>query len=233
MVVRIFARHLQTLDPATEIPPPDVLPHHKRRITPYLYSPQEIGALLEAADTLAPPLRAATWRTLIGLLAVTGMRKSEACRLDRDHVDLNAATVVIEDSKFGKSRRLFLHPSTVAALRDYQRRRDRLMPNPSASSFFVSTRGTRLDVQNIGRTFCELLDAAGIAAPPRRRHPRLHDVRHGYATALLAGGVHPAIASAALGHASPGFTMSVYQHVLDEMTDQAAAAIDAAFEEFR
>ena len=63
MVVRIFARHLQTLDPATEIPPPDVLPHHKRRITPYLYSPQEIAALLEAADTLAPPLRAATWRT--------------------------------------------------------------------------------------------------------------------------------------------------------------------------
>ena len=102
MVVRIFARHLQTLDPATEIPQPDVLPHHKRRITPYLYSPQEIAALLEAADTLAPPLRAATWRTLIGLLAVTGMRKSEACRLDRDHVDLNAATVVIEDSKFGK-----------------------------------------------------------------------------------------------------------------------------------
>jgi integrase/recombinase XerD len=77
MVVRIFARHLQTLDPATEIPPPDVLPHHKRRITPYLYSPEEIAALLEAADTLAPPLRAATWRTLIGLLAVTGMRKSE------------------------------------------------------------------------------------------------------------------------------------------------------------
>ena len=71
--------------------------------------------------TLNPPLRAATWRTLIGLLAVTGMRKSEACRLDRDHVDLNAATVVIEDSKFGKSRQLFLHPSTVAALGDYQR----------------------------------------------------------------------------------------------------------------
>jgi integrase/recombinase XerD len=139
-----------------------VLAHHKRRITPYLYSPEEIAALLAAADTLAPPLRAATWRTLIGLLAVTGMRKSEACRLDRDHVDLNVATVVIEDSKFGKSRRLFLHPSTVAELGDYERRRDRLMPNPSASSFFVSTRGTRLDVHNIGRTFCGLLDAAGF-----------------------------------------------------------------------
>jgi len=113
------------------------------------------------------------------------MRKSEACRLDREHVDLDAATVVIEDSKFGKSRRLFLHPSTVAALNDYQQRRNRLMPNPSACSFFVSTRGTRLDVQNIGRTFCELLDTAAIAAPPQRRRSRLHDVRHTFTIATL------------------------------------------------
>ena len=236
MVVRIFARHLQTLAPATEIPPPDVLPHHKRRITPYLYSPQEIGALLEAADTLAPPLRAATWRTLIGLLAVTGMRKSEACRLDRDHVDLNAATVVIEDSKFGKSRRLFLHPSTVAALRDYQRRRDRLMPNPSASSFFVSTRGTRLDVQNIGRTFCELLDAAGIAAPPRRRRPRLHDVRHTFTIATLldlyrdGGDVQSRlpVVSTWLGHVDPKSTYW-YLQAVPELFALAADRLEQAF----
>ena len=87
-VVRIFARHLQPLDPATEVPPEDVLPHHYRRIAPYLYSPGEVAALMAAAGRLAPPLRAATWQTLIGLLAVTGMRKSEACHLDRDQVDL-------------------------------------------------------------------------------------------------------------------------------------------------
>ena len=94
MSVRIFARHYQTLDPDSEIPPEDALPHHKCRITPYLYSPGEIAALIDAAAQLTPPLRAATWQTLIGLLAVTGMRKSEACRLDDDHVDLDAATLV-------------------------------------------------------------------------------------------------------------------------------------------
>jgi len=236
MVVRIFARHLQTLDPATEVPPPDVLPHHKRRSTPYLYSPQQINALMEAADTLAPPLRAATWRTLIGLLAVTGMRKSEACRLDRDHVDLNAATVVVEDSKFGKSRQLFLHPSAVAALGDYQRLRDRLMSDPSANSFFVSTRGTRLDVDNISRTFCELLDTAGIAAPPRRRRPRLHDLRHSFTIATLLdlyrdGGDVQArlpLVSTWLGHVDPKSTYW-YLQAVPELMALAAGRLEQAF----
>ena len=145
MVVRIFARHLTALDPATEVPPEDMLPHHYRRIAPYLYSPGEITALMAAAGRLAPPLRAATWQTLIGLLAVTGMRKSEACHLDRDQVDLDAGVLTIADSKFGKARQLFLHPTAVAALRGYQRCRDHWCPAPAAASFFVSTRGTRLD----------------------------------------------------------------------------------------
>ena len=118
-VVRIFARHLQPLDPATEVPPEDVLDRRQWRIPPYLYSPQEVTALMSAARTLRPAFRAVTWRTLIGLLAVTGMRQGEACRLRRDDVDLNAETIVIEDSKFGKSRMVFLHLTTAAALRAY------------------------------------------------------------------------------------------------------------------
>jgi len=110
-VVRIFARHLQALDPATEIPPGDVLSRRYRRIPPYLYSPEQITALMSAADSLAPAMRAATWRTLIGLLAVTGMRQGEACRLGRDHAGLQSGTLVIADSKFGKSRQVFLHPT--------------------------------------------------------------------------------------------------------------------------
>ena len=78
----------------------DVLPHHYRRIAPYLYSPDQITTLMAAAGRLAPPLRAATWQTLIGLLAVTGMRKSEACHLDRDQVDLAAGVLTITDTKF-------------------------------------------------------------------------------------------------------------------------------------
>ena len=76
MVVRVFARHLAVLDPATEVPPVDLLPHHYRRITPHLYTPVEITALLHATDALQPALRALAWRTLISLLAVTGLSRS-------------------------------------------------------------------------------------------------------------------------------------------------------------
>jgi integrase/recombinase XerD len=135
---------------------------------------------MAAAGQLAPPLRAATWQTLIGLLAVTGrrQRQSEARHLDRDQVDLNAGVLTISDSKFGKSRQVFLHPTAVAALRGYQRRRDRWCPAPAGPSFLVSTRGTRLNEHTITYAFATLLDDAGIAAPPGRRRPRLHDFRH-------------------------------------------------------
>ncbi|HEY6310586.1 MAG TPA: tyrosine-type recombinase/integrase [Streptosporangiaceae bacterium] len=183
MVVRIFARHLAALDPATEVPPEDILPHHYRRIAPYLYSPGEITALMAAAGRLAPPLRAATWQTLIGLLAVTGMRQSQARYLDRDQVDLDAGVLTITDAKSGKSRQLFLHPTAVAALRGYQRRRDRWCPAPADPSFFISTRGTRLNTHTITHAFAALPDDAGIAAPPGRRRPRLHDLRHSFTVA--------------------------------------------------
>src|SRR5215831_12784054 len=187
MVVRIFARHLAALDPATEVPPEDMLPHHYRRIAPYLYSPGQVTALIAAAGRLAPPLRAATWQTLIGLLAVTGMRKSEACHLDSDQVDLATGVLTVADSKFGKSRQLFLHPTAVAALRRYQHRRDRWCPEPAAPSFFIFTRGTRLDEHNLTRTFAGLLDDTGIQAPPGRRRPRIHDLRHSFTVTSLLG----------------------------------------------
>ena len=115
-IVRIFARHLQPLDPATEVPPEDVLDRRQWRIPPYLYSPQEVTALMAAARTLRPAFRALTWRTLIGLLAVTGMRQGEACRLGRGDVDLNAETVTIADSKFGNYAEGAVMPSPVTGL---------------------------------------------------------------------------------------------------------------------
>jgi integrase/recombinase XerD len=184
-VVRIFARHMRTLDPATEIPPEDVLACRYRRIVPYLYSPEEIAALLFAAGRLAPPLRAATWQSVLGLLAVTGMRISEVCRLDHDDVDLIGGVLTIRDSKFGKSRDLPIHETTTIALRDYDRLRDRLCPVPVVPSFFVSTRSTRLDAHNMSKTFAELLDAAGVRPPSARRRQRIHDLRHTFAVATL------------------------------------------------
>jgi integrase len=184
-VARIFARHLQALDPATEVPPGDVLSRRQGRIPPYLYSPEEIAALMNAAGDLAPPIRAATWRTLIGLLAVTGMRQGEACRLERDDVDLEAGTLVIRDSKFGKSRQVFLHLTAVAALRAYERARDRTFPGPAAGTFLVNSRGRPLDGPNLPKTFATLVTAAGIQAPPGQRAPRLHDLRHTFTVATM------------------------------------------------
>jgi integrase/recombinase XerD len=182
---RIFARHLQALDPATEVPPGDVLPRRQGRIPPYLYSPEEVATLMNAAGDLAPAMRAATWRTLIGLLAVTGMRQGEACRLSRDDVDLGDRALVIRDSKFGKSRQVFLHLTAAAALRAYERARDRMFPGPAAGTFFVNSRGGPLDGHNIQHTFAVLIAAAGIQAPPGQRAPRLHDLRHTFSVATM------------------------------------------------
>jgi integrase len=236
MVVRIFARHLAALDPATEVPPEDMLPHHYRRIAPYLYSPGEITALMAAAGKLTPPLRAATWQTLIGLLAVTGMRQSEARHLDRDQVDLHAGVLTVADSKFGKARLQFLHPTTVAALRRYQRRRDRWCPAPADASFFISTRGTRLNTHTITHAFAALLDNAGIAAPPGRRRPRLHDLRHSFTVASLLefyrdGGDVAArlpLLSTWLGHVDPKSTYW-YLQAVPELLTLAANRLEHAF----
>ncbi|MFF4259895.1 tyrosine-type recombinase/integrase [Streptomyces sp. NPDC001663] len=185
MVVRIFARHLKTLEPATEVPPDDALPHHYRRITPHLFTPAELSALLEATGLLQPAFRARTWHTLIGLLAVTGLRTSEACGLDRTDVDLADGLLTVRDTKFGKSRQVPVHASTTAALRAYARERDRRRPVPSTVAFLISTRGTRLDAHNLPHTFPLLLDTAGITAGEGRRRPRLHDLRHTFATTTL------------------------------------------------
>lgn len=177
-VVRIFARHMAPLDTSTEIPPDDVLSHRYLRARPYLYSPAEIDRLIDAAGALHPPIRAATWQTLIGLLAVTGMRQGEACRLTCRDVDLDAGVVVINDTKFGKSRQVFLHPTAIAALEHYVRARDRVFPRPSVDTFLVNSRGRRLDPSNTQHTFAALVQAAGIEIPPGQRNPRLHDLRH-------------------------------------------------------
>jgi integrase/recombinase XerD len=177
-VVRQFARHLHTLDPATEVPPARLLRCFPNRMPPHLYPAEEIDALLHAVDALLhQPLRVATYRTLIGLLVVTGMRIGEAVRLDCDHVDLDAGVLSIVESKFGKSRQVLLHPSAVTALREYAEVRDRTRGAAGATAFFVSTRG-RLLVNTIDYTFANLREAAGIRVPPGVRRPRVHDFRH-------------------------------------------------------
>jgi integrase len=97
----------------------DLLPGRTCRATPYLYSEKDIAALLTAAATLRTPHRVATYRTLIALLAVTGMRIGEAISIDCGDFDAVNGLLIIRNGKFGKSRALPLHPSTVTALGEY------------------------------------------------------------------------------------------------------------------
>jgi integrase len=180
-VVRGFARYLRTIDPATEIPPTGILIHRKHYAIPYLYSEQDIGRLLAEAAALRPQLKAATFYTLIGLIAVTGMRISEPLRLDRDDVDLDAGVLTIRLTKFGKSRQLPLHASTVQALARYDRQRDELFPQPHTPSFFISTRGNRPDKSDVQKVFRGMRRRAGLEGPRGSPKPRIHDLRHTFA----------------------------------------------------
>lgn len=213
-VVRGFARHLQAFDPATEVPPADLVPCQQSRAVPYLYSDVDIAGLMVAADSLAPRLRAATYRTLVGLLTVTGARIGELIRLDRGDIDWNDGVAVVVYSKFNKSRELALHPSTLDALKAYAELRDDLCPAPESPSFFVNTLGRRLAYETVQQVFSRLARAAGLGPRSPRCRPRLHDARHTFACTTLVGwyrsGVdveaHAPLLSTYMGHSNPAHT---------------------------
>ena len=110
--VRIFARHQHTLDPATQIPAETICTRRYRSEEPNVFTEDEVLALLAAADTVSPRFTAVTWRTLIGLLATTGIRPGEACHLTLGDVDLANGVVQVLHTKFDKSRLVFIHPTT-------------------------------------------------------------------------------------------------------------------------
>jgi integrase/recombinase XerD len=183
-LVRQFALYAQAFAPRTEIPPHHLLPCSSRRFTPYIYSKQDIDRLLQTARTQRDHFSAFTDTALIGLIAVTGMRVGEAVRLDRHEFDPDQGLLVVRGTKFGKSRELPLHPSTVEALGHYARSRDRLLPIQYSSCFFLSRKGTPLIYNNIHRRFHRLIDRAGLANRSPRR-PRIHDLRHTFAVRTL------------------------------------------------
>lgn len=212
--VRRFAVHLRGIDPATQVPPADILPARTRRATPYLYSAEEISALMTATAILRGSHRKATYRTLIGLLAATGMRVGEAINLDRDDFDAISGVLTIRNGKFGKSRELPLHPSTVAALDDHLRRAERPRHAPNVPALFLSPAGTRLLYVNVQSTFQRLVRHSGIKPRSAACRPRLHDLRHGFAVNTILdayrdgddAGARLAILSTYLGHINPVHT---------------------------
>ncbi len=237
-IVRQFARHLQTLDPACEVPPAQLLPYRAQRAIPYLYEPGEITALMHAAGELEPPLLAANYQTLIGLLAVTGMRVGEAIRLDRDDVHVRHRLLRIIDSKFGKSREVVLHDTTMDALTEYARLRDRRFPQPRCDAFLVSLRGTRLRKNCIQHMFARLLRVAGVRPRSPRCRPRVHDLRHAFAVRTLLEWYRDGVdvqarlplLSTYLGHVNPASTF-YYLSAAPELLALVAERLDATMED--
>ncbi|MCE7004530.1 tyrosine-type recombinase/integrase [Kibdelosporangium philippinense] len=188
IAVRRFAVYLRNLDDRTQIPPPGLLAHGKHRATPYLYSSREIDALIAAARMLPTPIAAATYPAMIGLLAVTGMRFSEAIALDVTDFDDHSETVIVRAGKFGKSRLLPVHATTADGLRHYLVQRQRLLRTRKLADrdvLFISAAGTRLDHSAAQKKWRTIRDLAGLTPRSANCRPRIHDLRHSFAVATL------------------------------------------------
>ena len=211
--VRCFARWAHLQDPTIQVPSPRLLPARVTRAAPYIYSDTEIAALLEATDRLHPQIRAVTFHTLIALMAATGIRTGEALGLDVTDFDQRACTLTVT-GKYGKTRRLPLHPSIRDGLIDYLLQGQRLQPAPSGPALLVTSRGTRLKPQSVHPVFRSLTDRTGITDASSACRPRLHDLRHRFAVLTMLdayrSGRDPAavlpVLATWLGHADPGDT---------------------------
>lgn len=212
--VRGFAIYLHSLDPSVEVPPAGLIRAGSCRATPYLYSDAEIRSLLQAAAALRPRLRAATYQSLISLLAISGMRIGEAITLDDEDLDLERGLLVVRNTKFSKHRLVPLHPSAIQALTGYRHLRQNAHPRPASPALFLSGAGTRLLHSNINLTFAHLLERVGLTRRSASCRPRIHDLRHSFAVATLLrwyrdGADIPALMprlSTYLGHSDPQHT---------------------------
>ena len=233
--VRGYATYLAAFDSATEVPPTHLLPAGPTRTPPYIYSDAEIVALLDAARR-RQPARGAGLATLVGLMAATGLRTGEALRLDADNVDPAAGTLTILKSKWGKSRRIPLHPSTVTALDDYIVLADQIR-RPGETALLLSAHGMRISPAVLHRWFPVVRADAGITGPAGCRPPRLYDLRHTFAVRTLtdwhAAGIDVRrqlpVLSTYLGHVNPDNTYWYLQAVPDLMSvlaDRVAAYLD-------
>lgn len=234
-VARGFARYMSGIDPATEVPPLGLVTFRKHWRPPFIYSEADVMTLIAAVPGLIPtPFRAATFQTMIGLLAATGMRVGEVIALGCGDIDWAEGVLVVRNSKFGKSREVPLHPTTVQALACYARFRDRHVPRPASPAFFISAKGTPVIYADFGDVFRKLVAVSGVGdgSPVS---PRIHDLRHSFAVQALirwyragedVGALLPRL-STYLGHLTPGYTYW-YLSAAPELLALAAARLEKA-----
>jgi integrase len=185
-IIRRFTFHLHTIDPLTEIPGPYLSPYSYHRKSPYIYSDAEVSKLLKTCGSVFPnsPFQAKTYYTLFGLIAVTGMRKSEALFLTNQCIDFEQGILTINETKFQKSRKIPIHKTTVKMLLEYAKNRNQHFNKKDFPYFFCNDRGTKLCVTSVNFTFRKMCAAGGIKKT-EGKGPRITDLRHTFAVKTL------------------------------------------------
>jgi integrase len=238
MAVRGFTPYLSAIDPRTEVLPAGLVSYRASRRVPYLFSDQDVAAVVRAARDSTPfAFRAETLASLIVLLAVTGMRVGEALRLDCCDLDWDQAVIRVRGAKFGKGRDVAVAASTIEALAAYRHCRDGRQP--ATPRLFVSLAGTPVIYSGFALAFRQAVAVAGVGADGPTR-PRVHDLRHSFAVRTLAGWYRAGLDAEALlprlstylGHREPRFTYR-YLTATPELLGHAAARLEAAQEAIR
>ena len=238
--VRLFAQWLSGIDPVHEVPPRGLLPSRYARQHPYIYSEAEINAIMAAAKTLPSiyGLRGQTCSTLFGLIAITGLRISEALALDDGDLDASDGVLRVRRGKLGRERLLPLDRTAVALLVAYAAERDRLVGR-AAPAFFVTEQGTRLTDCCARYNFAQVCQQIGLRADQQYgrhgRGPRIHDLRHTFAVRTMIdwyrSGKDPAREMIRLttymGHVDPSNTFW-YLEAVPELLDLAMARATAS-----
>jgi integrase len=207
-----FVRYIRAEDDRHELPPSDHFGYRKTRRVPHIYSNAEVRLLMDAALQLKPAdsLRPDSYATLIGLLAATGLRISEALTLQFS--DITADGLLIRKTKFQKTRLVPLHDTVRLAIDRYLPRRRRIRSNQN--DVFIRNDGRPLRYRDVQATFLKLLKMSDLKLPTGRR-PRLHELRHTFAVRALEG--------------SPAGRQRVGQHMLALATYMGHANIYATY----
>ena len=233
--VRAFAAFVHSQDPAlAQIIPAGLIPSRVVHALPYIYAEPQVQALMGAALSLRPILRGLTLSTVIALMAATGMRISECLALNVADVDLGAAVLTVT-GKRGHKRLVPIHPTTVTALSGYLRSSRNLTASADTQAFFLNFQGTRSQPSGIQSAFRGLTVGLGYRPRPGGKNPRLHDLRHTFATNALIRAhregadvdARVAVLATYLGHVSPSSTYW-YLSFTPELLELAARKVDAA-----
>lgn len=206
-----FARYAQAEDARHEVPVPILGSENSPRPTPYIFSPEDVQRLMQAASQSGyRTLRRTTYYTLFGLLACTGLRLSEAIHLR--YADITADALLIRLTKFRKSRIVPLHHTTRAALERYLEQRRPYAPLDD--HVFISLRRKPLLVSDAEHAFQTAARKIGLQSEPGRPRPTIHSLRHTFTVKALEGcpddrdriTKHMVALSTYLGHGHVGHT---------------------------